>query len=108
MKQYPVQQEILLVTGTRFASRQYAEKDGNPASANLSDNERLKEACWNGLLREMLPETFVLTNPEKKLYLWHIRDGARFFAIEMGEFPLAMNPYHSIDPQYFGAVQYEN
>ena len=61
MIQNSTQQEVLLITGSGFASRQYHEKDNTENTRNLSQEERLKEACWNGMLKEMLPELFYQT-----------------------------------------------
>ena len=49
MKTKSTQQEVLLITGTRFSSRQCQDKKdaGNPN--RLTDNEMLEDACWNGL-----------------------------------------------------------
>lgn len=55
MKARSTQQEILLLTGTKFSEREWAEKlveDKN----KLSATDKLEDACWNGLLDEMLPE----------------------------------------------------
>ena len=58
MKTKSTQQEVLLITGTRFSSRQCQDKKdaGNPN--RLTDNEMLEDACWNGLIQSMLPEVF--------------------------------------------------
>ena len=60
MKNNSTQQEVLLITGSSFASRQYSERETPEGSKNLSANDKLKEACWNGLLKEMLPEILLL------------------------------------------------
>ncbi len=51
------QQEILLITGNRFAEREWAEKIGDDKN-KLTPTEQLEEACWNGLLPDLLPELF--------------------------------------------------
>jgi hypothetical protein len=101
MKTFTTQQEVLLITGTGFTANQYCDKDPADSAKNLSENERLQEACWNGLLKEMLPEVFVLSGPEAKLYLWQMREAVHFFALEMGESPVEMDHYFSIDPYCF-------
>ena len=99
------QQEVLLLTGTGFTSRQYCDKDPTDSAKNASENERLQEACWNGLLKEMLPEAFVLSSPEAKLFLWQLREAKHFFALEMGEFPAEIDHFYSIDPDCFMNLQ---
>ena len=60
-----LQQEILLLTGTTFSQRQLCENDLKDDRNNLSESEKLEEACWAGLLDELLPE--IITN--KKLHI---------------------------------------
>ena len=105
MKNISTQQEVLLITGTGFSSRQHAENDSMDKSKNLSENEKLKEACWNGLLKDILPEVFLLSGPEAKLYLWQMREALHFFALEMGEQPAEIDIYFSIDPYSFMTMQ---
>lgn len=105
MKNNPTQQEVLLMTGTDFASRQYCEMDTPENSKNLSGNEKLKDACWNGLLKEMLPEIFLNIDPAEKLYLWQVREANWFFALELGEYPISINRYCSINPYRFMEVK---
>lgn len=104
MTQKSTQQEVLLVTGSRFASRQYHEKDSAESLKNLSHEERLKEACWNGLLKEMLPELFFMTW-NAKLYLWQMREAQHFLALEMSEAPVDIDYHASIDPYCFMSMQ---
>ncbi len=105
MKTQTTQQEVLLITGTGFTSRQYCEKDGTDTAKNISANEQLKEACWNGMLKEMLPEVFLLNGTRSKLYLWQMREALHFFALEMGEKPTDFDLYFSIDPYSFLETQ---
>src|SRR5438045_6459627 len=84
MKTKSTQKEVLLLTGTNFSNRQWSTKDES-SSRNLSDEEKLEQACWNGLLPEMLPEIFDNSEGAKKLYLWQIKEGASYLEVEMGE-----------------------
>ena len=90
-----LQQEILLLTGTTFSQGQLCENDAKDDSNHLSESEKLEEACWTGLLDELLPE--IITN--KKLPLWQIGDSAFSLQIELSEYPseekqLSINPYY--------------
>lgn len=105
MKINATQQEVLLMTNSSFASRQYSEKDSADNSKNLPGNEKLKEACWNGLLKEMIPEIFQLNDKDTKLFLWQVREANHFFALEMSEHPTGVNKYLSIDPYRFMEVK---
>lgn len=100
MKPNYTQQEILLITGTSFSSRQCYQKDDENNQNNLTEKEQLEEACWNGLLQNMLPEIY--EHPfGKKLYLWQIKEAASFIEIELGELPEEKENYFSIDPYSF-------
>ncbi len=105
MKANSTQQEILLITGTSFASRQYSDKEDN---SKLNDTERLENACWNGLLPDMLPEIFEQPAAAKKLYLWEIRETESFIEVEMGEYPEPRDNYLSLDPYAFLSAQTYN
>ena len=56
----------------------------------------------------MLPEIFLLNDPEKKLFLWQVREANQFFALEMAEYPSAMDKHMSVDPYRFMEVQEYN
>lgn len=101
MKSITTQQEILLITGTGFTSRQYCERDSTDNSKTLSPNEILQEACWNGLVQEWIPEIFGATDHPIKLYLWQLREASHFISLEMGEYPKDIDSYLSIDPYLF-------
>lgn len=107
MKTKSTQQEILLVTGTKFSQREWAEKlveDKN----KLSANEQLEDACWNGMLDEMLPEIIEKDADGKKLYLWHIRQCKSFLEIELSDFSQVVEREFSIDPYLFVSSQLLN
>ncbi len=100
MKTQYVQQEILLMTGTRFSARELTEKNVEDKN-KLSATEQLEDACWNGLLDEMLPELIQKTTKGKKLYLWHIRLCRSFLGIELTESSPSIDQELSIDPYFF-------
>ena len=100
MKTTSTQQEILLMTGTRFSEREWAEKlveDKN----KLSATEKLEDACWNGLLADMLPELVQKTAEGKNLFLWNIRQCRSFLEIELSESSPVIERENSIDPYLF-------
>ncbi|MEO6233066.1 MAG: hypothetical protein ABJB11_17020 [Ferruginibacter sp.] len=108
MKARNIQQEILLFTGTEFTASQYSENDNSEASKNLTEREKLQEACWNGLLPEKLPELFNATKSEARLFLWQMREANHFLALEMGEYPEIPEVNYSLDPYFFLPQQIEN
>jgi len=101
METNSTQQEILLITGTSFSSRQLSEKDDLSDKKNLSDLEQLEEACVNGLLQEMLPEICARPKDANKIYLWGIKEGDSFIELDYSEFPAETDKYFSIDPYSF-------
>ncbi len=100
MKTKFTQQEILLITGTKFSEREWAEKIVEDKN-KLTGADKLEDACWNGLLDEMLPELVEKTADGKKLFLWHIRHGRSFLEIELSESPPIIEREFSIDPYFF-------
>ena len=100
MKTISTQQEILLLTGTRFSEREWAEKIVEDKN-KLSAIEKLEDACWNGLLDEMLPELVQKTAEGKKLFMWHIRHCRSFLEIELSESSPIIEKEFSIDPYFF-------
>jgi len=100
MKTGSTQQEILLLTGTRFSTREWAEKNVEDKN-RLSAGEQLEDACWNGMLDEMLPELVQKTGEGKKLFLWHVRHCRSFLELELSEEPTVIEREFSIDPYFF-------
>jgi hypothetical protein len=99
------QQEILLVTGTSFSYRQCFEKEGD--AGRLSQKQKLQEACWNGMLNEMLPE-ICQPSPTHKMVVWKIREALSFLELDLGEYPANKDQQLSIDPYCFLATQSYN
>jgi len=73
----------------------------DPGKDRFTEKEQLEEACWNGLLQEMLPEAYPTPADAGILYLWQIREAAFFLELEIGEFPAAIDKFYSIDPYSF-------
>jgi hypothetical protein len=100
MKTNATQMEILLLTGTSFASQQFAEREPVKDN-NSSESEMLESLCWNGLLEEILPEINPGSDRSKEIFLWQIIKGKSFIELEMGETPGMPDRYFSIDPYAF-------
>jgi len=101
MKTANAQQEILLVTTSTFSKREWCKRDEGDGSRQQSHAEQLEEACWNGLLREMLPEVLEQADADKSLLLWHIRQGKTFLQIELSQMPPHLEAVFSIDANLF-------
>jgi hypothetical protein len=95
------QQEILLITGTTFSARCFFENGNSGNSRNLTEREQLEEACWNGLLPDLLPEICSQPGNANKIYLWQIKEAEAFIELELSEFPEATDKLFSIDPYNF-------
>ena len=93
------QLEILLFTDTRFSSRQFCEKYDTGNQKNSAAFKELEDACWNGVLHEMLPEIYWDTESNKKLFLWKVTQAHHFLQLEYAEWPcvnewaFSLNPY---------------
>lgn len=95
------QQEILLMTGTSFASRKWSERENKDDRKNLTEIEQLEQACWNGLLQYALPELYEGIADRQKMYLWQIRETTSFLELDLAEYPQETDHYFSIDPYTF-------
>lgn len=108
MARLTTQQEIIMVNGTGFAKRQYAEKKPSQAINHKSQPDQFKQACWNGDLKEIMPELFFMFPSDVKLFMWQMRDCENIFTMEMSEEPTELDFYASIDPYCFMEVQEYN
>jgi hypothetical protein len=100
MEQNIIQQEVLLNTDTQFAHRQLADRDAE-SSANLSAIEKLEKACWDGLVKDLIPELDITLKSNQKLWLWQIHETRSFLALDFYEFPGPKEKEASIDPYIF-------
>lgn len=96
-----IQQEILLITGTSFSSRQCLQKIDGDHQKYLTEVEQLQEACWNGQLPQILPEICENTAGDNPLFLWEIKENKSCLEIILGELPEPMEREYSIDPYTF-------
>lgn len=103
MKTKFTQQEILLLTVSKFSEREWAEKIVEDKN-KLTATEKLEDACWNGLLDTMLPEVIEKTPEGKKLFLWNIRQCKSFLEIELSESSPVIERENSIDPYLFAST----
>lgn len=94
------QQEILLNTEAHFAQCQWVERD-DPEASGLSSIEKLEKACWDGLVKELIPELDITLQSNKKLWLWQIHTTRVFLALDFSENPGPKEHEVSIDPYLF-------
>ncbi len=105
MKANSTQMEILILTGTTFSAGQFSDKNEAASKPGRTQKEILTEACWNGLLPEILPEICDQIPAGKKIYLWEIKEADAFIELELGEFQENKDNYFSINPYAFIPAQ---
>ena len=98
METKTLQQEILLFTTTSFSQREWSERVDNKESRSpYSASEKLQEACWNGLLSEMLPGVI----ESEKFFIWKIQEANNFLCVDLSEAPSSLDMHFSINPYEF-------
>ena len=108
MKTNLIQQEILLLTDSTFSQQLMCEKDNSDNDKFLSQTEHLENACWNGVLYEMLPGVIEKTPEGKNIYVWEVRSCMNFLEMELGEYPETINQQDSINPYIFLSALHYN
>ena len=108
MNPYCFQQEILLMTNTSFARKQWCIKEDLKEYKQLLIVDQLEEACWNGLLDEMLPGIVEEACNDKHLFMWDIKHQEDCVAIELGQYPEDIQVVYSIDPDNFLGIKNYN
>jgi len=108
MGSYSVYQEVLLIRGTSFVTEGLCKKDDIGHDGHLFDNERLEEACWNGMVQTRLPEIFSEVPEGKDHFLWQIKEAESFLVLELGDAPTGVDGYSSIVPYLFATTQNHN
>lgn len=105
MKPKATQMEVMLLTGTSFSSKQIIDKMEDNRKNGLSEKEMLSEACWNGMLPDVLPELCQQIPEGKKIYLWEIQEAESFIELELGELNEERDRDTSINPYMFIPAQ---
>ena len=101
MKKHTVTQEILLLTTSSLAQGDLCNREhGNNHGKAVNPEERLEEACWNGMLDEFLEKASPNTK-KVKVFLWKIYAADKFLCIEMSESPGELDHFYSLDPHLF-------
>jgi hypothetical protein len=101
-------QEIIIVSASGFANREYCEKKPEIQGKKPEKNASLKEACWNGELKNLLPELFLPFSSDAKLFLWQMRECKNTVTMEFAERPVDLDFTTSIDPYCFMELQEYN
>lgn len=98
MKRVSTNQEILLLPRSNFFQRDWCELNSYKDSKKLSQKEQLIQLCWNGMLKEMIPEICESEPGKKPLILWEICESDNLLNLRYGDFDQQMNNEWSISP----------
>ncbi len=90
-----IYQEILLAHSSKFFNKEFFCKEPSPEYSHLSPKEQLAEACWNGILREILPELCT------SLQMDQINEGNKFLNVCLGYSEDRNSTCFSVNPYFF-------
>ena len=107
MKKSSIQIEVLLLAGTSLTMLDLYEKD-SAKNGDLSVVEQLEQACWNGLLNELVPEFILRPMAARKYFISQIRQGDSILQIQLSNSVIEMAAQRSIDPCLFLAPVRDN
>ena len=99
MKKTSISHEVLLFTNTCFARRQFCER-GNE-STHQSHSSQLQNACWNGLILDILPDLIKAGTRDCPSYTWQVLPAGNFIEVRMGAQPFDLSHETSINPHLF-------
>jgi acyl-CoA synthetase (AMP-forming)/AMP-acid ligase II len=105
MKDIFTSQEIVLLTSTKFAAREYLDKNENKTSPDKLN--KLAEACWNGMIPAMLPELFDDANDKRRI-MWQLEEYDRCLYARLGEDSQMPDAGFSLDPYVLFENRNEN
>ena len=101
MKKITTNREILLLSSSRFFQRDWCALNSNTNTKKLSQKEQLIQLCWNGMLKEMIPEILETQPGKKPLTLWEINESGNMLDLKYGDINEEMNDEWSINPYVF-------
>lgn len=101
MKTGTVKREILLLVTTTACNREWRETDDCKRSNPITPEAQLEEACLNGLLEELLMGLTGKAPSDRRLCIWHIRQGESLLQLKLSTPIVIMEKQYSIDPCFF-------
>lgn len=101
MKNDSTNLEILLMSNASFFQREWNELNSNKNDKQLSQKEKLIHLCWNGMLKEMIPEIIQTEAGKKPLTLWEINQSGNMLDLRYGDIDEEMNDEWSINPYVY-------
>jgi hypothetical protein len=101
MKNSSINLEILLMSNVSFFNREWSELNSNKNEKKLSQREKLIHLCWNGMLKEMIPELLQNDPGRKPLTLWEINQSGNMLDLRYGDIDREVNDEWSINPYVY-------
>ena len=90
------------------SKKELCEKIAHKNLRNQSYADQLEEACWNGLLDELLEGIIENTASGKRPCLWHTQQRVSFLELELCDDLQFTERYLSIDPYSFLPMVLQN
>ena len=84
-----------------FFKKDWCELKSNKNDKKLTEKERLINFCWNGMLKEMIPEILQTERGTKPLTLWEINESGTMLDLRFGDFDIELNDEWSINPYVY-------
>ena len=99
MKQKAINHEVLLLTGTSFSKKQFSPKNNNQADHSYCND--LQNACWNGLVFDILPDIIRYPSRKNLSNTWEVIPSKSFIEIKIGAAPYEIEKAMSLNPHLF-------
>ncbi|MBK8609461.1 MAG: hypothetical protein IPL84_05830 [Chitinophagaceae bacterium] len=101
MNKTSTNREILLINESSYFKRDWCELNSNKNDKQLSQKEQLIKLCWNGMLKEIIPEICQTEPGNKPLTLWEINESGNMLDLRFGNMDVEMNDEWSINPYVY-------
>ena len=97
MKEKYIQQEIMFFLNNKFSQNLLCEKNESKDKPAASAREQMADACWNGLLADLLPEISIKVD-NKPITIWEVQEAQNSFLLQLGTLSVfsaddSINPY---------------
>ena len=99
MKEKYIQQEIMFFLNNKFSQNLSCEKNNSKDKPASSAREQMADACWNGLLGQLLPEISIKVD-NKAITIWEVQEAQNSFVLQLGTLTVVA-PDDSINPYRF-------
>ena len=101
MKEKYIQQEIMFFLNNKFSENLLCEKNESKDKPAASAREQMAEACWNGLLADLLPEISIKAD-NKPITIWEVQEAQNSFLLQLGTLSVveaedSLNPYRFLN-----------